>query len=113
MNTNKLDVISPNAKLQHDETFPATCPLSEAQRAVYLDCLEDPGTDSYIVIYDNMITGDIDVKRFMDSSNGNDAYGSLTEQFGNIYGDKTLMQNLPFDIFPNGKLSTNSISFVK
>lgn len=66
MNTNKLDRISPNAKLHHDETFSAICPLSEAQRAVYLDCLEEPGSDSYIVIYDNMLTGDIDVKRFME-----------------------------------------------
>ncbi|MCQ2502670.1 MAG: hypothetical protein MJ084_02785 [Saccharofermentans sp.] len=99
MNTNKLDRISPNAKLHHDETFSAICPLSEAQRAVYLDCLEEPGSDSYIVIYDNMLTGDIDVKRFMECIKRSVANHPVFDVVIDIIdGIPSMLENIPYSL---------------
>lgn len=64
MNLGKLARISGNRKFVSNEIIPDKCPLSEAQRAIFLECLENPASDIYNVVFLCTLPVSVDLERF-------------------------------------------------
>ena len=58
---------SGNNRIEHSETIPAQCPLSEAQKGVYMECLDDLQSVKYNIPTFIRLTEDIDEKRYAEA----------------------------------------------
>ncbi len=65
MNIDKFARISTNAKLYHVDAVPEICPLSEAQRGIYFECLNKPESDFYNIVYYCDIPDIVDIEHFL------------------------------------------------
>ncbi|MCQ2482744.1 MAG: amino acid adenylation domain-containing protein [Clostridia bacterium] len=65
MNIDKFARISTNARFYHNDAIPEICPLSEAQRGIYFECLNKPESDFYNIVYYCELPDIIDIEHFV------------------------------------------------